>query len=175
MQVRNGWRIGLFTLLAVTVAPATLVSSPALARSTRSMSSQMRMGPIVSTRHNAFWGYYDGHKDLYVNTDVSNKRQAAEMHVNFAAALSKVPMGSAPGIYLVNGRAAANQLAVFGSEPGKSDYSPIWHEVFVSWKASARSVLLTSDNQILKLKSQGKLTLRVNAVMLNCPILKVGK
>ena len=51
----------------------------------------------------------------------------------------------------------------------------MWHEVIVKWKVSAHPVLLTSDNQIFSLQKKGKLTLRQNHVILNCPIVKVGK
>jgi hypothetical protein len=54
----------------------------------------------------------------------------------------------APAQYFIQGAAAAGQLAVFGSEPGEKDYNPLWEEKLVTWKAGAKPVLLTSDNQI---------------------------
>src|SRR6266496_545132 len=76
-----------------------------------------RMGPEITITRAAFQGYYDGHKDTYLNTDVSNKAQAKAMHINYAPVLKSVPLASAPEIYLVEGKAAGGQLAVFGSEP----------------------------------------------------------
>jgi len=35
-------------------------------------------------------GYYDGHKDTYVVTDVSSKSQAAAMNINYSPPLAKV-------------------------------------------------------------------------------------
>jgi hypothetical protein len=35
-----------------------------------------RMGPSTSITRPAFHGYYDGHKDTYLNTDVSDKAEA---------------------------------------------------------------------------------------------------
>ncbi len=55
-------------------------------------------------------------------------------------------------------RAAAGQLAVFGSEPGEKDYNPLWEERFVTFKPGVTPVLLTSDNQINSLAKAGKLT-----------------
>lgn len=134
-----------------------------------------RMGPEHRTGRPTFAGFYDGHHDTYLNTDVSDKAQARTMGVNYAPGLAKVPIAVTPAIYLVSGRAAAGQLAAFGSEPGSSDYSPLWHEVIVRWKAGVHPVLLTSDNQILALARKGKLTMRQNRVILNCPIIHVGK
>jgi hypothetical protein len=37
-----------------------------------------------------------------------------------------------PEIYLVQSRSAKRQLAVFGSEPGKADYSPLWAETILT-------------------------------------------
>ncbi len=53
----------------------------------------------------AFRGFYDGHKDTYLVTDVSSKSQAAALHVNYSAALTG--FRGAPAQYFVMGRAAA--------------------------------------------------------------------
>jgi hypothetical protein len=62
-----------------------------------------RMGPPSSISRKAFEGYYDGHKDTYLNTDVSDKAEAVAMHINYAPELTKVPLTSLPEIYLVQG------------------------------------------------------------------------
>lgn len=134
-----------------------------------------RMGPSTSISRPAFNGYYDGHKDTYLSTDVSDKADAKSMHINYSAVLKTVPLGPAPEMYLVQGKAAAGQLAVFGSEPGEASYSPIWKETILTWKASATPTLITSDTQINKLEKQGKLAERASSTRLNCPIIKVGK
>jgi hypothetical protein len=133
-----------------------------------------KMGPASTIRQAAFHGYYDGHKDTYLSTDVSNKTEAKAMHINYAPVLKAVPLKTAPEIYLVQGKTAAGQLAVFGSEPGETSYSPIWKETILSWKASATPVLITSDTQIDKLEKKGSLTERATSIRLNCPIIKVG-
>src|SRR5213592_4142277 len=138
-------------------------------------ASGPRMGPQTAITRPAFHGYYDGHKDTYLNTDVSNKAQAKAMHVNYAPVLKSVPLASAPEIYLVEGKAAAGQLAVFGSEPGEKTYSPVWKETDLTWKASATPVLIKSDTQVDQLEKKGVLTERATAIRLNCPIIKVGK
>jgi hypothetical protein len=134
-----------------------------------------RMGPQITVKRPAFHGYYDGHKDTYLNTDVSNKAQAKRMHINYAPVLKTVPLKAAPEIYLVEGKAAAGQLAVFGSEPGEASYSPIWKETILTWKASAAPVLIKSDTQVDQLEKKGELTEHSTSIRLNCPIIKVGK
>jgi hypothetical protein len=134
-----------------------------------------KMGPTSTISRPAFHGYYDGHKDTYLNTDVSDQGEAKAMHINYAPVLKAVPLKSAPEIYLVQGKAAAGQLAVFGSQPGETSYSPIWKETVLTWKASATPVLITSDTQINKLEKKGTLTERSTSIRLNCPIIKVGK
>ena len=139
------------------------------------MSSGPKMGPQMTVKRPAFQGYYDGHKDTYLNTDVSSKADAQAMHVNYSPVLKTVPLKSAPEIYLVEGKAAAGQLAVFGSEPGEATYSPVWKETILTWKASAKPVLIKSDTQINQLEKKGGLTERSTSTRLNCPIIKVGK
>src|SRR5439155_26800679 len=130
------------------------------------------MGPAHSTSQKSFLGYYDGHKDVYLNTDVSSKADARAMHINYSAKIGAVK--GLPEIYLVDGRAATGQLAVFGSQPGEPDYSPLWAETLLTWKAGAKPVLITSDTQINKIEKTGALTERDAHAVLNCPIVKVG-
>jgi hypothetical protein len=132
----------------------------------------MAMGPAGHVQRAAFHGYYDGHKVTYLNTDVSSKAEAKAMHINFSPLLGKVK--GLPEIYLVEGRAATGQLAVFGAEPGEPDYSPLWAETLLTWKAGATPVVIKSDTQVNALEKKGVLTERDGHVVLNCPIVKVG-
>ena len=135
----------------------------------------MGMGTATTISRQSFQGYYDGHRDTYLSTDVSDQAEAKAMHVNFAPALKAVPLASAPEIYLVQGKAAHGQVAVFGSEPGEPSYSPIWRETVLTWKKGTTPVLLTSDTQIDRLEQAGRLTERSTSIRLNCPIVHVGK
>jgi hypothetical protein len=157
---------GFLTLAALTVAAGAYASLT---------SSGPRMGPATTIKRPAFHGYYDGHKDTYLSTDVSDKAEAKSMHVNYSPVLKSVPLKTAPEMYLVEGKAAAGQLAVFGSEPGEASYSPIWKETILTWKASATPVLIKSDTQVDQLEKKGTLTERGTSIRLNCPIIKVGK
>jgi len=135
-------------------------------------TSGLMLGPASHKAFSVYQGYYDGHKDGYLITDVSSKSQASAWHVNFAPVLAQTK--GAPAQYFVTGRAAAGQLAVFGSEPGDSSYNPLWEEFFVTWKAGVTPVLLTSDNQINALAKTGKLTSQDAHIVLNAPITSVG-
>jgi hypothetical protein len=130
------------------------------------------MGPVKKISRPAFLGYYDGHKDTYLNTDVSSKSDATMMRVNYSARLASIK--GLPEIYLVEGKAAAGQLAVFGSEPGEKTYSPLWDETILTWKAGATPIVLKSDTQINAVEKKGTLTERDGHAVLNCPIIKVG-
>ena len=136
-------------------------------------SSGPAMGPASTISQKAFLGYYDGHKDTYLSTDVSSRADARMMHINFSAKIGTVK--NLPEIYLVEGRAAPGQLAVFGSEPGASDYSPLWAETILKWKAGSKLVLIKSDNQVDKLEKTSGFTECPGNKVLNCPIIKVGK
>jgi hypothetical protein len=156
------------TLVAATAATALLSAGVAWAGSAG--------GPIMGQSHTtsqpAFIGYYDGHKDTYLSTDISSKSEAKAMHINFSPQIGKVK--GLPEIYLVEGRAAPGQLAVFGSEPGEPSYSPLWDETILTWKSGSKPKLITSDNQVNQLEKTSGLTERPGHVVLNCPIVKVG-
>jgi len=150
----------------------TVALTAALLVSTAYAASPLLLGPASHKGFSVYQGYYDSHKDGYVITDVSSKSQAAALHVNYSAALATVK--GAPAQYFIQGRAAAGQLAVFGSQPGETNYNPLWEEFLVTWKANATPVLLTSDNQINALAKAGKLTDRDAHIVLNAPITSVG-
>jgi hypothetical protein len=111
-------------------------------------------GAVAPDQSARFLGYYDGHKDTYLSTDISNKAEAKMMHITYSASIGKLE--GLPEIYLVEGRAAPGQLAVFGSEPGETDYSPLW-----------TVTILTC--QVNKLEKTSSLTERPGNVVLNCP------
>ena len=156
-----------------TAGAAILTLSLAAGALALARSNSMGMGPAARVLRPAFHGYYDGHEDTYLSTEVSSKAQATMLHVNFSAAIGKVKGN--PEIYLVQGRAAPGQLAVFGSEPGEANYSPLWDETDLHWKAGATPVLIKSDTQINKIEKTGMLTESDPHVVMNCPIIKVGK
>ena len=153
--------------LVAAILGATVVAAAAYAT-----GGPMMMGPSHKIPQTAFKGYYDGHLDTYLNTDISSKTEARMMHINYSASLGKLK--GLPEIYLVQGRAATGQLAVFGSEPGEHDYSPLWAETILTWKAGSTPVLIKSDNQVNQLEKTSGLTERPGHVVLNCPIIKVG-
>jgi hypothetical protein len=164
-------------LLGLTMAFTTVIVSrpisaylaPSLGMNTQHTGPAHRRSPMV------WLGFFDGHKDTCLETDVSDKAQAAATHINYAPNLARMPMSATSAIYLVRGRAVTNQLVVFGSEPGERDYSPLWHEVAVTWKSGAKPVLLVRDDQVLDLVKKGKLTVWQTHVVLNCPVIKIGK
>ncbi|HET8529047.1 MAG TPA: hypothetical protein VFL60_09060 [Gaiellaceae bacterium] len=156
---------------------STLIALAALAVAAAAAAASAAGGlphlgtPTMQTRP-VYRGYYDKHVDTYLIDDVSSRSQARALHVNYAPALKTVK--GLPLQYFVRGRAAAGQLTVFGSEPGESDYNPLWEEVFVTWKPGVKPVLLGRDDQIDALAKQGKLTMQDAHVVLNAPILAVG-
>jgi hypothetical protein len=131
------------------------------------------IGKPKMTGQPVYKGYYDGHIDTYLITDVSSKSQAKATGVNYSATLKT--FNGAPRQFFVRGHAAKGQLTVFGSQPGEADYNPLWEEISVTWKQGVKPVLLVRDDQIDSLQKQGKLTENDAHIVLNAPILKVGK
>jgi hypothetical protein len=153
----------------LTIAPTRVVLDCPIVRVTSSSSV-----PTATTiTQPVTYGYYDGHVDDMLSTDVSNKAQAAARHINYSAALTTQPPGKFPALYMITGPAAPDQPMVFGSEPGETDYSPLWQEITVTWKAGVKPVLLIKDDQIKELAAKGELTVAPTRVVLDCPIVKV--
>ena len=161
--------------LIAAAAAAAVVASLAVVMAASGENGMGSMGRSGSILRPAFRGFYDGHKDTFLSTDISDKTQAAAMHINYAPGLKHVPMAATEEIYLVEGTAAAGQIPVFSSEPGEGTYNPLWHEVMVTWKSGATPVLLVKDDQINALAKEGELTARPMHVILNCPIVRPTK
>ena len=115
--------------------------------------------------------YYDDHLDAIVSTDTSSRAEAKALHINYSPALGALKVKLFPEIYMVEGAAATGQLMVLGSEPGETNYSPLWHEVAVRWNEGVTPVLLTSDTQIDQEEAGGNLTENPRDVLLNCPVI----
>jgi hypothetical protein len=158
--------------LKLAAAAACLVTAVFAATAAAAVPSMLNLGPAAQGSARSYAGYYDGHKDTYLVTDVSSKAQASAMHINYSPPLATVK--GAPPQYFVQGTAAKGQIAVFGSEPGESDYNPLWEELIVTWKAGVKPVLLVRDDQINGLAKKGELTVTDAHVVLNAPITKVG-
>jgi plastocyanin len=130
------------------------------------------MGPMSMRSMRIWTGYYDNHKVLYTWTDSSNKAEAMSAHINYAPSLAKALEYSVAMYMVMNGK-FASRGPVFASEPGEDNYTPLWQEVFVTWKNSAKAVALGRDDQINDLAKKGMLTLKMTKTVVNCSIVKV--
>jgi hypothetical protein len=155
-------------LLFSSAALAFLLGAVALAGPKPGM-----MGPSHRTSVTSFLGYYDGHKDTFLSTDVSSRTQAKSEHINFSAKLAASAKTSEE-LYMFSGRAAAGQLPVFSSEPGEKTYTPLWREEIVTWKPGITPTLIDEDTKVDELEKKGMITVRKTGTILNCPIIKVG-
>jgi len=154
------------------VATLTVSQSATPATGGAGSPGMSMMGPMGTTKMTSFTGYYDDHTVRYLSTDTSNKDEAMRDHINYAPVLAK-SLAQTSDIYFVTNAAFAGHGAVFGSQPGAGDYTPLWQEVRVTWKNPAQAVALGSDNQINDLAKKGKVTLKMTGIVLNCPIIAV--
>jgi plastocyanin len=130
------------------------------------------MGPRSMRSMTVWTGYYDNHKVLYIATDTSNKAEAMRDHINYAPSLARA-LGNTVAMYIIMNGKYANRGSVFASEPGEDTYTPLWQEVFVTWKNPGKAVPLSKDDQIDGLARKDVLTLTMTKTVLNCPIIKV--
>lgn len=152
-------------VIALSITVAAVYSSVSWATRGSASRSAVSTTPMQA--------YYDGHKDSIISTDVSVASVAKAEGINFAPDLKLVPL-STPKIYFVKGSADPGQLKVLGSQPGESDYSPIWRETDVQFKSGQTPVLLTSDTQIEQLVKKGVLSEHKTSIRRDCPVVAVG-
>lgn len=152
------------TVTSVKAAPVASASAPASMLGAHSLPAQTRQTLP------AFPAFYDAHKDVVVVSDGFPRTAAGIFHANYAPSLSAVKPASQPAWYIVRGRTAAGQITVLGSEPGESDYSPLWRTVIVRWKPGVSPKVLTSDNMILALAKKGQLTTTMSTMIVNATV-----
>ena len=156
------------------IVSVTAVMLALAAGATYAATGGLLLGPASTAKTHDFKGYYDGHKDTFLGTDVSNRAAAKAEHINFSAKLAASAKTSEE-LYMFSGRTAAGQLPVFSSEPGEKTYTPLWREEIVTWKAGVTPVLVDEDTKIDTLKKKGMITVKETGTILNCPIIKIGK
>ena len=159
---------------AHTSAPAPSASAKASSSAAMSTLGAHSLPAQTSQTLPAFPAFYDAHKDVVVVSDAYPKAAAGIFHASYAPSLSAVQPASQPAWYIVRGPAAAGQIAVLGSEPGESDYSPLWQTVIVRWKPGVTPQVLTSDNMILDLAKKGQLTATKTAMVVNSTVTVVN-
>lgn len=134
--------------------------------------------PTVSLPLRLAW--YEGREVRYITTDASDPAVAADQHVNFAPRLAQA-ISAAPGqsvterVYKVSN---FPQRTIFQSVPGPlggtnadTSYSPLWRMVVVTWRKPDEAKELRSEEAVLAAEDEGKVTLQVTKIVLNCPIL----
>jgi hypothetical protein len=159
---------------ALAMAAAACSKSSTPSATSPSAAPAARIPTATTVAQSVVYGYYDGHIDTMLSTDVSDKAQAKAQHINYSPALLTQPAAKYPSLYHVMGTAAPNQPVVFGSEPGETDYSPLWQEVTVQWNAGATPVLLVKDDQIKELGLQGRADRHPHTDRAGLPIVKAG-
>jgi hypothetical protein len=156
------------------VAIATLAAGVVVTATAFASGGTLTLGPSSTAQERVYKGYYDGHLDKFLALDVSNKAQATAAHLNYAPLLAKTK--GAPPQYFFQGKAAAGQVSVFGlTEPGKPNYTPLWDVYWVTWKPGVTPTLMKVDDDINAAAKAGKLTVTDAHMVLNAPIVAVGK
>jgi hypothetical protein len=157
--------------LAHASAPVSSASAPVSSSGAMSALGAHSLPAQTSQTLPAFPAFYDAHKDVVVVSDAFPKAAAGIFHANYAPSLSAVKPASQPAWYIVRGPAAPGQITVLGSEPGQSDYSPLWRTVIVRWKPGVSPTVLTSDNMILALAKKGQLTATNTAMFVDATVI----
>lgn len=130
-------------------------------------------------------GLYDGKDVFYITTEASDSNAATELTkftnfpVTFAPALAKTPPTASANIYLfkngVKGPGIMGfQPQVVDSIPGDAKYSPLWRVNVVEWKDPASATTLGSEDEVLAAESDGKVTVTLTHIVVNCPIVQWG-
>jgi len=132
-------------------------------------------------------GYYKGNKVYFVHTEVSDSAMADMMSkmINFpilhVPELKNIPEDQMARVYVfTNGVPGSEpygggpfmfQIDVFDSIPGQTEYSQFRIPYLVTWNDDTSPRILTSESEILKAESDGKVTIEKSTLVVNVPII----
>jgi hypothetical protein len=132
-------------------------------------------------------GYYQGNKVYFVHTEVSDSAMADMMSkmINFPTLhvpeLKNIPEDQMARVYVfTNGVSGSEpygggpfmfQIDVFDSIPGQAEYSQFRIPYLVTWNDDTSPRILTSESQILKAESDGKVTIEKSTLVVNVPMI----
>jgi len=132
-------------------------------------------------------GYYKGNKVYFVHTEVSDSAMADMMSkmINFPTLhvpeLKNIPEDQMARVYVfTNGVPGSEpygggpfmfQIDVFDSIPGQTEYSQFRIPYLVTWNDDTIPRILTSESEILKAESDGKVTIEKSTLVVNVPMI----
>jgi len=132
-------------------------------------------------------GYYKGNKVYFVHTEVSDSAMSEMMSkmINFPTLhvpeLKNIPEDQMARVYVfTNGVPGSEpygggpfmfQIDVFDSIPGQKKYSQFRIPYLVTWNDDTSPRILTSESEILKAESDGKVTIEKSTLVVNVPMI----
>jgi len=132
-------------------------------------------------------GYYSGNKVYFLHTEVSDSAMADMMSemINFPTLhvpeLKNIPEDQSARVYVfTNGVPGSEpygggpfmfQIDVFDSIPGQAEYSQFRIPYLVTWNDDTSPRILTSESEILKAESDGKVTIEKSTLVVNAPMI----
>jgi len=132
-------------------------------------------------------GYYKGNKVYFVHTEVSDSAMADMMSkmINFPTLyvpeLKNIPEDQMARVYVfTNGVPGSEpygggpfmfQIDVFDSTPGQAGYSQFRIPYLVTWNDDTSPKILTTESEILRAESDGKVTIEKSTLVVNVPMI----
>ena len=132
-------------------------------------------------------GYYKGNKVYFLHTEVSDSAMADMMSkmINFPTLhvpeLKNIPEDQLARVYVFTngvlgpepygGGPFMYQIDVFDSIPGQAEYSQFRIPYLVTWDNDTKPRILTSESEILKAESEGKVTIKKSTLVVNAPMI----
>ena len=125
--------------------------------------------------------WFDGKKNLYIQTDASDRTIATQQGVNYVPQLENAidaPNGAVDDIYVFSNSKETDQYNILPSEPkpvgpdnADKSYTPLWRVSSVTWREDVKQTTLKSEKEVLDAQTAGLLTITKTRIVLNCPVI----
>jgi len=130
--------------------------------------------PADSVPVRTYTGYYNDTAVYFTAFETNSASFAAVNGVVLAPRLSQVNDAAMRRmIFFMNG--TDRQTVVLETQPGQSDYNPLWHVVSAWWQGPDPMPLITSFAAAAEWSRQGRLLTQDTGIVLNAPVFMINR
>jgi hypothetical protein len=130
--------------------------------------------PANSVPVRTYTGYYNDTAVYFAAFETNSASFAAVNGVVFAPRLSQVNDAALRRmIFFMNG--TGRQTVVLETQPGQSDYNPLWQVVSAWWQGPEPMPLITNFAAAAQWSRQGRLLVQDTGIILNAPVFMINR
>jgi len=130
--------------------------------------------PAGSVPVKTYTGFFNNTAVYFTAFETNSSNFAAANGLVYAPRLSAVNLSALPNmIFFLN--AGSGQAVVLQTQPGRSNYSPLWYVLTAQWRGPGAMPLITSYSAALQWWQRGWLLIQRSGIIFNGPVIVINR